>query len=280
VTKIQGPTVRVLSSELGVTFQDITRKAIERAREMAEYETDYQASGPTQNIVGLYGERAAQCWLRQAGFDIDPGYLSGAGPDLVVRDNGTRIEVKTGRASWWSNYGACLDLTQVGRILACDALVWCVTGPELPTNAVRILGWVGSANLASRLRPAVVRGRPSAAVVELDAPETLLSVMRMQRKEPLDRPQRYECGRGHVGYLERCLDCWWRGLGGAEYVPVRGRTFHRDLDCPQLHARTGREFDGAGYASAPAEPAGLAMWSRHACEVCVEPWLDSRTQLG
>lgn len=219
------------------------------------------------NYVGLLGEMAVHQWLERHDEAVVPHYLGpGDSGDIGLVDSGMVIEVKTSRFAWWRDHGAVLSASQFQQILGYGGLVWCVVGPELPTKAIQVLGWMSLPDLAENVQPTILRARVAFKIGALDDIESLLPWRDANRARFTwsRAAAHYECASGHDGFLGVCLQCWWMSLGGASTLHVYKRTFHLDENCPTLPERHGVAM------------AAEALMALVPCVGCGEPWLMER----
>ena len=242
VTATRGRPTRILANRLP-DAAELGRIATERASSMTG--NTYGHASVNSNLVGLYGEAACHVWLRMIrAQDVYPNYLDSAAKcDLTLLPHQAQLEVKTSRLPWWRQHGAVLTGIQVSNILQRDALIWCVVGPDVPTNAVWLLGWVSAPTLTARLEPVVVNtGSLSFFVSELDELGTLPAWLANNLERFASRDEfamvgpsapRGKCARGHTSVLSFCLTCWWLDLGGPERVYVVNDLLHA-RSCPAV----------------------------------------------
>jgi hypothetical protein len=241
--------VRITFDRLGLFHEQIMERALARSNRMRGTTATYGHSGLESNYVGILGELAAATWLSDLGIPVtDTSEDLGADADLQA-GTGMIVEAKASRSPWWQNNGARLTAHQTGRILYGDILVWSVTSPRIPTEAVWIMGWAPTWDLGSRLTPVHDPQRGLGFhISHLEDPAELTSWAAghtsqfAKRLDPnlafmMITPvsvSTWMCAKGHRSAISSCLSCWWEETTGIESrLYVVDKAVHRRI-CRQV----------------------------------------------
>lgn len=234
-TELLGPPVRVLTSEIAVDKTDLVKLAYARSQRMSS--STYGRSGIETNLAGAHGEYATLRWMGAAGFE--PKALFDADWDQgdIRTTKGMMAEVKTSRPDWWTREGAMITASQLRTISKYHVIVWCVTGPKLPSNATYLMGWISVAELFPLAVPSLASGRPAVHIPRLLDMSELRSWESCHQEDfrwSLS-PKTFGCPRSsaHSGPMRTCLQCWWQDLGGPPNVRVSDSSYHLDW-CAEL----------------------------------------------
>ena len=136
-----------MSVTVRIDTKQFTR-ASELARETIDVFRSYRGhynNNFESHLRGKIGEIAVARWMKENGMALDNAFEDVSRlREADIQVNGAfRADVKTWSQHFWDDYGRCVSVQQLPKLLQkADVIIWCICPEELqPGMTVMLRGW-------------------------------------------------------------------------------------------------------------------------------------------